>query len=175
MKEFDPERVTLPNQEWFIESKGDNRIKCICLPHARLPELGQGFVQFQGVSLEPLVKEEPEELLAKLRLLFEKVLVQSLAYLELLAEEEVDLPLLWLGFLLSQQGIEPLRDWKPLTGLRDSSLVKMVPLFEQEVIGSLRKMKSLPGQMVQLLVDVHTEDQGYPQDDSPVFLLRMSN
>jgi hypothetical protein len=34
MKEFDPERVTLPNQEWFIESKEDNRVKCICLPHA---------------------------------------------------------------------------------------------------------------------------------------------
>jgi hypothetical protein len=48
------------------------------------------------------VKEESEELLAKLRLLFEKVLVQSLAYLKLLAKEEVDLPLLWLGFLPSQ-------------------------------------------------------------------------
>jgi hypothetical protein len=48
------------------------------------------------------VKEEPEELLAKLRLLCEKVLVQSLAYLKLLAEEEVDLPLLWLGFLPGQ-------------------------------------------------------------------------
>jgi hypothetical protein len=48
------------------------------------------------------VKEEPKELLAKLRLLFEKVLVQSLACLKLLAEEEVDLPLLWLGFLLGQ-------------------------------------------------------------------------
>jgi hypothetical protein len=40
------------------------------------------------------VKEESEKLLAKLRLLFERVLVQSLAYLKLLAEEEVDLPLL---------------------------------------------------------------------------------
>jgi hypothetical protein len=39
------------------------------------------------------VKEEPEELLAKLRLLLEKVLVQSLAYLKLLAEKGVDLPL----------------------------------------------------------------------------------
>jgi hypothetical protein len=48
------------------------------------------------------VKEESKELLAKLRLLFEKVLVQSLAYLKLLAEEEVDLPLLWLGFLPGQ-------------------------------------------------------------------------
>jgi hypothetical protein len=27
MKEFDPERGTLPNQEWFIESKEDNRVK----------------------------------------------------------------------------------------------------------------------------------------------------
>jgi hypothetical protein len=48
------------------------------------------------------VKKEPEELLAKLRLLFENVLVQSLAYLKLLAEEEVDLPLLWSGFLPGQ-------------------------------------------------------------------------
>jgi hypothetical protein len=48
------------------------------------------------------VKEESEELLAKLRLLFEKVLEQSLAYLKLLAEEEVDLPLLWLVFLPGQ-------------------------------------------------------------------------
>jgi hypothetical protein len=64
--------------------------------------LGQGFVQFKGGFLEPLVKEESEELLAKLKLLFEKVLVQSLAYLKLLAEEEVDLPLLWLGFLPGQ-------------------------------------------------------------------------
>jgi hypothetical protein len=53
------------------------------------------------------VKEEPEELLAKLRLLFEKVLVQSLAYLKLLAEEEVDLPLLLLGFLLANRGLNP--------------------------------------------------------------------
>jgi hypothetical protein len=45
------------------------------------------------------VKEESEELLANLRLMFERVLVQSLAHLKLLAEEEVDLPLLWLGFL----------------------------------------------------------------------------
>jgi hypothetical protein len=48
------------------------------------------------------VKKESEELLAKLRLLFERVLVQSLADLKLLAEEEVDLPLLRLGFLSGQ-------------------------------------------------------------------------
>jgi hypothetical protein len=49
-----------------------------------------------------MVKEESEELLAKLRLLFERVLVQSLADLELLAEKEVDLPLLRWGFLPGQ-------------------------------------------------------------------------
>jgi hypothetical protein len=48
------------------------------------------------------VKEESEEFLAKLRLLFERVQVQSLADLKLLAEEEVDLPLLRLGFLPDQ-------------------------------------------------------------------------
>jgi hypothetical protein len=48
------------------------------------------------------VKEESEELLAKLRFLFERVLVQPLADLKLLAEEEVDLPLLRLGFLPDQ-------------------------------------------------------------------------
>jgi hypothetical protein len=34
MMEFDPEVVTLPNQEWFIEKEEDNRVKCMCLPHA---------------------------------------------------------------------------------------------------------------------------------------------
>jgi hypothetical protein len=34
MMEFDPERVTLPNQEWFIENKENNRVKCMYLPHA---------------------------------------------------------------------------------------------------------------------------------------------
>jgi hypothetical protein len=48
------------------------------------------------------VKEGSEELLAKLRLLLERMLVQSLADLKLLAEEEVNLPLLRLGFLLGQ-------------------------------------------------------------------------
>jgi hypothetical protein len=53
--------------------------------------------------------------------------------------------------------------------------VKLVPLSEQEVTGSLMRMRSLLEQMVQLLVDLHVEDQGYPQDDSPVFLLRISD
>jgi hypothetical protein len=33
MMEFDPERVTLLSQEWFIEKK-DNGVECMCLPHA---------------------------------------------------------------------------------------------------------------------------------------------
>jgi hypothetical protein len=47
------------------------------------------------------MKEGSEELLAKLRLLLERVLVQSLADLKLLAEEKVDLLLLRMGFLPS--------------------------------------------------------------------------
>jgi hypothetical protein len=43
-----------------------------------------------------------EELLAKLRLLCERVLVQSLVILKLLAGKEMDLPLLKLGFLPGQ-------------------------------------------------------------------------
>jgi hypothetical protein len=82
-----------------LGSKEDNRVKYRCLPHAWLPELRQGFVQFQEGSLKPLVKEE---ILAKLKLLFERMLVQSLVGLKLLAEEEVDLPLLWLGDLPGQ-------------------------------------------------------------------------
>jgi hypothetical protein len=45
------------------------------------------------------VKGEP---LAKLRLLFERVLVQSLATPKLLAGEEIDLPLLRFGLLPGQ-------------------------------------------------------------------------
>jgi hypothetical protein len=57
--------------------------------------------------------------------------------------------------------------------LKDSSLVKLVPLFEQGVTGSLMRMKSLLEKMAQLLVDLHVEDQGHPKDDAPVFLLRI--
>jgi hypothetical protein len=42
------------------------------------------------------------EFLAKLKLLFGKVMVQFLATLKLLAGEEMDLPLLRLSFLPSQ-------------------------------------------------------------------------
>jgi hypothetical protein len=56
-------------------------------------------VQFQGRFLEPLVKEV---LVAKLKLLCERVLIRSLATLKLLAGEEMDLPLLRLRFLPGQ-------------------------------------------------------------------------
>jgi hypothetical protein len=53
--------------------------------------------------------------------------------------------------------------------------VKLVSLFEQGMTGSLMRMRSPLEQMAQLLLDLHVEDQGYPQDDSPVFLLRISD
>jgi hypothetical protein len=64
---------------------------------------------------------------------------------------------------------------KPLVGLRGSSLVKLVSLFEQGMTGSLMRMRSPLEQITQLLVGLHVEEQGYPQDDSPVFLLRISD
>jgi hypothetical protein len=60
---------------------------------------GKVLFSFRGGFLEPLVKGEP---LAKLRFLFERVLIQSLATLKLLAGEEMELPLLRLGFLPGQ-------------------------------------------------------------------------
>jgi hypothetical protein len=57
-----------------------------------------------------------EVLVAELRLLCERVLVQSLKTLKLLAGEEMDLPLSKLGFLLGQQGIEPLKGLKSRVG-----------------------------------------------------------
>jgi hypothetical protein len=66
-----------------------------------------------------------------------------------------------------------LEDLKSLIGLKGSSLVRLVSLFEKGVTGSLMRMKSLLEQMAQPLVNLHVEGQGYPQDDSPVFLLRI--
>jgi hypothetical protein len=99
-------------------------------------------VQVQGEVLGPLVEEESEELLVKLKLLLEGRLVQSLANLRLLAEVKVDLPLLRLGFLLGQGEIEPLRGLKLLIELMGSSLVKLALLFEEGVTGSLLKTRS---------------------------------
>jgi hypothetical protein len=64
--------------------------------------LGKGLVQVQREFLGPLMEEESEELLVKLKLLLERVLVQSLANLKLLAEGKVDLPLLRMEFLPGQ-------------------------------------------------------------------------
>jgi hypothetical protein len=84
------------------------------------------------------VEEEPEELLVKQKLLFERELVQSLANLKLLAEEKVDLPLLGLGFLPGQEEIEPFKGLKLLVESMGSSLVKLALLFEKGV--SVRNM-----------------------------------
>jgi hypothetical protein len=75
----------------------DNKIRCKCLPHACLPELEQDFVQ--GRPLELLVKKIFQ---AKLKLLCERMLVQSLVTLKLLAGERLDSPLLGLMFLPGQ-------------------------------------------------------------------------
>jgi hypothetical protein len=136
--------------------------------------LGQGLVQVRGGFLGPLVEEESEELLVKLKLLLEGRLVQSLANLELLAEVKVDLPMLRLGFLLRQGEIEPLKGLKLLVELMGSSLMKPALLFERGVTGSLMKIRSpLEQKIVQLLVNLHVEGKRFLQDDSPIFLLQM--
>jgi hypothetical protein len=120
------------------------------------------------------VEEESEELLAKLKLLLEGKLVQSLVNLRLLDEVKVDLSLLRLGFLLGQGEIEPLEGLKLLVELMGSSLVKLALLLEEGVTGSLMKIRSLLEQkMVQPLVNLYAEGKRFPQDDSPIFLLRM--
>jgi hypothetical protein len=65
---------------------------------------------------------------------------------------------------------------KLLVELKGSSLVKLALLPEKGVIGSLMKIRSPPEQkMAQLLVNLHVEEERYPQGDSPVFLLRIPN
>jgi hypothetical protein len=68
------------------------------------------------------VEEESEEFLAKLKLLLEGKLVQSMLNLRLLAAMKVDLSLLRLGFLLGQGEIEPLGSLRLLVGLVGSFL-----------------------------------------------------
>jgi hypothetical protein len=120
------------------------------------------------------VEEESEELLAKLKLLLEGKLVQSLANLRLLDEMKVDLSLLRLGFLFGQGEIEPLGGLKLLVGLMGSFLVKLALLLEEEMIGSLVKLGSLLEQkMVQPLVNLYAEGKRFPQDGSPIFLLQI--
>jgi hypothetical protein len=104
------------------------------------------------------VEEESEEFLAKLKLLLEGKLVQSLVNLRLLAEMKVDLFLVRLEFLLGRGEIEPLGILKLLVGLMGSFLVKLELLLEQE--------------MVESLVNLERE---FPWVDSPVFLLQILN
>jgi hypothetical protein len=55
-----------------------------------------------------------------------------------------------------------------------SSLVKLALLLEKGVTGSLMRIRSLLEQkMVQLLANLHAEGKRFPQDGSPMFLLRM--
>jgi hypothetical protein len=120
------------------------------------------------------VEKESEELLAKLKLLLEGKLVQSLVNLRLLAEVKVDLSLLRLGFLLGQGEIEPLEGLKLLVELMGSFLVKVALLLEERVTGSLVKIRSLLEQgMVQPLVNLYAEGKRFSQDGSPIFLLQM--
>jgi hypothetical protein len=122
------------------------------------------------------VEEESEEFLAKLKLLLEGKLVQSLVSLRLLAEVKEDLSLLGLGFLFGQGEIEPLGGLKLLVGLMGSFLVKLALLFGEGVFGSLVKIRSLLEQkMVQPLVNLYIEGRRFPQDGSPIFLLLMSD
>jgi hypothetical protein len=100
--------------------------------------------------------------LTKLKLLLEGKLVHSLVNLSLLAKVKEDLPLLRLGFLLGQEEMESSEGLKLLVELMDSSLVKLVLLFEKEVIGSLMKIKSpLEQKMVQLLMNLHAEGERF--------------
>jgi hypothetical protein len=80
--------------------------------------LGQKPVQVQGKFPRRPAEEESEEFLAKLKLLLEGKLVQSLVNLKLLAEMEMDSSLVKLEFLLGQREIESLESLKLLVGLK---------------------------------------------------------
>jgi hypothetical protein len=89
--------------------------------------LKQGLVQVQEEFLGRPVEEESEEFLAKLKLLLEGKLVQSLVNLRLLAEMKVDLFLVKLELLLEEGVI--------------GSLVKLRSLLEQEMVESLMNLE----------------------------------
>jgi hypothetical protein len=158
--------------------KEDNRVGCLHLPHAWFPELGQRLVQVQGEFPGRPAKEESEEFLAKLKLLLEGKLVQSLVNLKLLAKVKMDSSLVKLEFLLGKGVIESLESLKLLVGLKMGSfLVKLELLLEEGVIRSLVKLEFLlEKEMVEPLVNLdlkHTEGRKSPQVDSPLFLLQV--
>jgi hypothetical protein len=139
--------------------------------------LGQKPVQVQGKFPGRPTEEEFEEFLAKLKLLLEGKLVQSLN-LRLLAEMKVDSSLVRLEFLPGKGEIESLESLELLVGLKVGSfLVKLELLLEEEVIGSLAKLKFLLEQkMIKALVNLdlkYAEGKRSPQDGSPMFLLQM--
>jgi hypothetical protein len=81
-----------------------------------------------------------------------------------------------LEFLLDQGEIEPLKGLKLLVELMDSSLVKLVLLFEKGVTESLMKIKSpLEQKMIPPLVNLHAEGKRFPQGVShpKIFNFRM--
>jgi hypothetical protein len=158
--------------------KEDNRVGCLHLPHAWFPELGQRLVQVQGEFPGRPAKEESEEFLAKLKLLLEGKLVQSLVNLKLLAKVKMDSSLVKLEFLLGKGVIESLESLKLLVGLKMGSfLVKLELLLEEGVIRSLVKLEFLlEKEMVEPLVNLdlkHAEGRKSPQVDSPLFLLQV--
>jgi hypothetical protein len=139
--------------------------------------LGQKPVQVQGKFPGRPTEEESEEFLAKLKLLLEGKLVQSLN-LKLLAEMKVDSSLVRLDFLSGKGDIESLESLKLLIGLKMGSfLVKLELLLEEEVIGSLAKLKFLLEQeMFEALVNLdlkYAEGRRSPQVGSPMFLLQI--
>jgi hypothetical protein len=80
--------------------------------------MGQKPVQVRGKFPGRPTEYESEEFLAKLKLLLEGKLVQSLVNLKLLAEMKMDSSLVKLEFLLSQREIESLENLKLLVGLK---------------------------------------------------------
>jgi hypothetical protein len=112
---------------------------------------------------------------AKLKLLCERAMMQSLATLKLLAGEKLDSPLLGLMFLLDQWVIEPLEHSMAPVGLGNSSLVSLVFLSEQGVTESLMKMRFPLGQVAQPWEDLFVETLGCPRVDPLLFLLQMPN
>jgi hypothetical protein len=112
---------------------------------------------------------------AELKLLCERALMQFLATQELLAEEEMDSPLLGLVSLHDQRLIGPLEDLMALVELGNSSLGNLILLSEQGVIEPLMKMRFPLGQVAQPWVDLIVETLGRPQVDPPLFLLQIPN
>jgi hypothetical protein len=117
--------------------------------------LGQKPVQIQGKLPGRPIEEEFEEFMAKLELLLEGKLVQSLN-LKLLDEMKMDSSLVRLEFLPGKGENESLESLELLVRLKvDSFLVKLELLLEKEVIGSLAKLKFLPEQeMIEALVNL---------------------